>query len=617
MVQSRQYRLQASLGSSIKKVDKDYLQAKFLQLATITKVNYQYQTVELKTNRTYGGKVEGTGGEFSAPFPKAFMGKTPEGSLFGNTPLIVPGNQALVGFIDGDKGNPIILNIYGSSRENKILTTNPLESGDFSNEEIFKYGSAMQNIYPSLNYDFRDGEGSLVKTYNGKTFLSMTSNEEEKGQATDFGIGTDYQDFYTSYYNNGNEIEPRNQKAPNILFKHQGAFNEYGDADNHITSFYIDENGTIRLSILNTETQERTTQEMSSNGNYRVKYQGDDLLLDEAQVWLEYGINKEDQSFYIVNPNHKFEFKEEGIYVDGRPILDSLDNSVSEAFKTLQEVQEGLEDINYLLEGVGKDNLEELIKSTKQAIVTSDKAQNDVASLTTLYNTLKSRLEQSILKYDDFINKTYKDYTTDMDNWRLEFTEDFNRFSMTVTNIKNQYDTLLGRLKDLETEFNSQTINTWVKQNFLNNKSQIEYIQHGSFNQDSPLPTVILSTDDIKTSLGEEYLTLINKVKGELGSVESEEARKQYIDNNLKTLRQTPLKRLIGKEKELVVQYKDDDGIKTIYTTDYKLLYNDSFIPLDDTQKQVDKNGIISKFKISYKLQGEPVEEKGFTSVDW
>ena len=48
---------------------------------------------------------------------------------------------------------------------------------------------------------------------------------------------------------------------------------------------------------MNTETQERTTQEMDENGNYRVIYQGDELLLDEAQVWVEYGINKDTKSF--------------------------------------------------------------------------------------------------------------------------------------------------------------------------------------------------------------------------------------------------------------------------------------------------------------------------------
>src|SRR5699024_12837880 len=108
-----------------------------------------------------------------------------------------------------------------------------------------------------------------------------------------------------------------------MLIKHQGVFYDDGTPDNHITTLFISERGDIRASVLNTETQKRTTQEMSSDGAYRVIKQDDDLMLDEAQVWIEHGIS-EDNKFYIKNDNHKFEFTDEGIYIDDKAMVEIL-----------------------------------------------------------------------------------------------------------------------------------------------------------------------------------------------------------------------------------------------------------------------------------------------------
>ncbi|MCP6269718.1 hypothetical protein NL475_27005, partial [Klebsiella pneumoniae] len=79
--------------------------------------------------------------------------------------------------------------------------------------------------------------------------------------------------------------------------------------------------GDVRASVLDKSTQKRTTQEMSHDGSYRVIKQDDDLLLDSAQVWVEFGIN-DNNVFYIKNPKHMFEFNDKGIYLDDKPILD-------------------------------------------------------------------------------------------------------------------------------------------------------------------------------------------------------------------------------------------------------------------------------------------------------
>ncbi|MGI4694195.1 hypothetical protein ACR2XS_26400, partial [Klebsiella pneumoniae] len=192
----------------------------------------------------------------------------------------------------------------------------------------------------------------------------------------------------------------------------------------HITTLFISERGDIRASVLNTETQKRTTQEMSSDGSYRVIKQDDDLMLDEAQVWIEYGIS-EDNKFYIKNDKHKFEFTDEGIYIDDKPMLENLDESIAEAMKNLNEIQKELDDINYLLEGVGKDNLEELIESTKESIEASKKATSDVNRLTTQIAEVSGRTEGIITQFQKFRDETFKDFYEDASTVINEVNQNF------------------------------------------------------------------------------------------------------------------------------------------------------------------------------------------------
>ena len=434
-------RFQSSMGRSLKRVDSDDLNVKGLVLATVSKINYQYQSVEVKVNNLTLGRHIGDDGSLAVPYPKSFIGRTPEGSVFGTKPLITEGSVVLIGFLNDDINSPIILNVYGDNEQNKMINTNPLDGGKFDTDSVYKYSSALYEILPSLNYKYNDGEGTSIKTFNGKSFFSMTSGEEEKPQASDFYTGTEYQDLFTSYYGNKTLIEPRIQKAPNMLFKHQGVFYDDGTPDNHITTLFISERGDIRASVLNTETQKRTTQEMSSDGSYRVIKQDDDLMLDEAQVWVEYGIS-EDNKFYIKNDKHKFEFTDEGIYIDDKPMLENLDESIAEAMKNLNEIQKELDDINYLLEGVGKDNLEELIESTKESIEASKKATSDVNRLTTQISEVSGRTEGIITQFQKFRDETFKDFYEDASKVINEVNQNFPSMKTDVTTLKTRVNNL-------------------------------------------------------------------------------------------------------------------------------------------------------------------------------
>uniref|UniRef100_A0AAU6MXG2 Glycerophosphoryl diester phosphodiesterase n=1 Tax=Staphylococcus phage 184DA TaxID=3110532 RepID=A0AAU6MXG2_9CAUD len=475
-------RFQSSMGRSLKRVDSDDLNVKGLVLATVSKINYKYQSVEVKVNNLTLGRHIGDDGSLSVPYPKSFIGRTPEGSVFGTKPLITEGSVVLIGFLNDDINSPIILSVYGDNEQNKMINTNPLDGGKFNTESVYKYSSSLYEILPSLNYKYDDGEGTSIRTYNGKSFFSMTSGEEEKPQATDFYTGTEYQDLFTSYYGNKTLIEPRIQKAPNMLFKHQGVFYDDGTPDNHITTLFLSERGDIRTSVLNTETQQRTTQEMSSDGSYRVIKQDDDLMLDESQVWIEYGIS-EDNKFYIKNDKHKFEFTDDGIYIDDNPMLENLDESIAGAMKNLNEIQKELDEINYLLEGVGKDNIEELIVSTKESIEASNQATSDVNRLTTQISDVSGRTEGIITQFQKFRDETFKDFYEDASTVINEVNQNFPSMKTDVNNLKTKVNNIEKteipnintEVENIKQQLSDINVNTEVVEGIFTRNQELTY----------------------------------------------------------------------------------------------------------------------------------------------
>ncbi|AAX92306.1 putative glycerophosphoryl diester phosphodiesterase [Staphylococcus phage Twort] len=601
--------LQSSLGKGLKQVDSDDFKLQELLIGKVVKVNYRTHTVEVNVNNnTLGTNPVKKGDTFSVPYPRRFIGTTPEGNTFGSNELITPGSVVLVGFLDSSYNNPIIVSTYGTSLQNKLLSTSPMETGNFKDNNYFKYFSVLHNIYPSMTYDFHDGDGSMIKTFNGKTFLSMTSNEEERPQATDYHVGTDYYDLYPTYYSNKKAKEPRNQKAPNVLFKHQGMFNNTNEPDKHITTFYIDQNGTIRFSVMEKDLQKRTFFEIDNEGNQKTVHQGDSLLLGEAQVWVEYGINSESNTFYVKNDKHKLEFTDRGLEINDRPILDNLDNSVEDALSNLETVRKGLEEINYLLDGVGKENIKELIDATKIAIEKSNKAELTTKGFQSSIDDVTSKLNSAIEKYDKFINETMKNY---MDSTNSQLQE-LNQNYITLKNIVDPLKGVSEKVTALEDTTTPSNISKLVRDNYISNKDALTIEQ-----VNTTTPTIIVIPESLRSA--SNFQQDLSNFSVELLEQYTEEQRISYIDSKLKTLEETTLHRLVGKnEYPLVVTYKDNnDTVKSFMTTNYELLYNKKFIPLDNAKVQISNSGIISKFKLSYSILNNPVEEKSFTSKDW
>ena len=410
-------RRQAGLGTTFSETTSEDNKMKSLILARIIKVYYKYQTVELEalSGKLSLGKGNNTEGRFSAPYPKSFTGLTPENEVYGSIPVMSPGMIVLVGFIDDSPSNPIIINSYGLNEHNKQLVRTPLLSGDMRDAKNYKLNSASFTLSPSLTYQFKDGEGNEINTWNGYTFQSITSDVNNLPVATDYMDGSYYMDLYTSKYGDDSLIEPRSKQAPAMFFKHQGEYTSDGELDNHIYMDYIEPDGTHRTTSMNREEQWRTSVEQGHKGDWRVRYQADSIILDDALDYIEFGLDSDKQRFYIENSHHSFEVTDEGIVVDGKPLLANIDDSIEEAFKYLEEIESQMDEVQKILEGLGERNLRELINATNDAIAKTEQNATKITTLNKAINENTNNISGMIEKYDNFM-ETVRTYIQDNDS---------------------------------------------------------------------------------------------------------------------------------------------------------------------------------------------------------
>lgn len=481
-------RTQSSLGKNLVKKTKKDTKMGSLIVAKVKKVYYKEQTVELSTV-TEGfslGNNFSDSGKLSAPYPKEYIGLTPENNVYGNIPIITPGMVVLVGFLEGNVNNPIIISTYGTSELNRKLTRTPMVSGDARDTTQFKYNTAKFNLYPSLTMDYIDGEGEILKTWNGNTFLSITSDSFSQDAATDYMQGTEYKDLDTAKYADGTLIEPRVKRAPNMLFKHQGYTDIYGNEDNHNTMFSLESDGTYRHSVQNSDEQFRTYAELSSSGDYKVRMQEDSIIVGEGQDYLEFGINREDQSFFIFNPHHTFEFNDEGLYIDGVPLIDNIDKGIEDAFKRLNELSEYIDKINDILEGIGERDLRELIKDTNSAITLANNTADKLKTTNTDLANISTRLENTITKYDGItenIQNTYRDLSGGVDNLRADVRkaeQEINNLKINKVFTKLDFleldETIKGYVKDAVNKPQDTSSNGWFNSYAEGNEVKIVYL---------------------------------------------------------------------------------------------------------------------------------------------
>lgn len=309
-----------------------------LSLARVTKVNYKYNTVEVITtqHKNTTTKNPSDNGRYSARLPVTFGGKTPDGKVYGTNTLVTVGSVVLIGFLEGNKDNPIVLNIYGDADNQSQLTRTTLTSADESDEAVQQELWQLFSLYPSMTYRNIDGRGNQEVTFSGKSFMFITDSDPENEYVQDGGF--DYADLPNSRYANGELIEPVSPNAPTVLYVHQGIY------DKHRVTFFIKSDGTVRLASRHLDGKGITYQEVGTDGSFSIVQKKDTTNPEiDSKKFSKIGI-LENGNVVLQSPDHIFEINPEGIFYDGKSLLSGIGGGGGGG-EFLEDLIDDLEDV--------------------------------------------------------------------------------------------------------------------------------------------------------------------------------------------------------------------------------------------------------------------------------
>lgn len=307
-------RLQSQLGKEVKRMYKEGSNVVRLSLARVIKVNYKYNTVDVVTtlNKNAIAKNPTDNGKFSARLPVSFGGTTPEGKIYGSNTLVTIGSLVLIGFMEGNKDHPIVLNIYGDTNNQSQLTRTSFSSADESDEALQRELWQLFTLYPSMTFKNIDGNGNREVTFSGKSFMYITDTDPENDYVNDAEF--DYDLLPSSRYANGELIEPKSPNSPTVLYVHQGIY------DKHRVTFFIKADGTVRLGSRHTEGVGITFMEMTTDGAFSVVQKADTTNPEEAvEKFSKMGIDAEG-NVILKSRDHELEVNSKGVYIDGKAI---------------------------------------------------------------------------------------------------------------------------------------------------------------------------------------------------------------------------------------------------------------------------------------------------------
>jgi hypothetical protein len=392
-------RFQSHLGKEAKRRYKEGSNIVRLSMARVTKVNYKYNTVDVVTtlykNSTTRNPVDN--GKFSAKLPVAFGGQTPEGKAYGANTLVTVGSLVLIGFLEGNKQNPIVLNIYGESDNQSRLTRTTYTGADESDEALQRELWQLFTLYPSMTYENIDGNGNKEVTFSGKTFMYITDTDPDNAYVQDGGFN--YEDLPSARYSDGELIEPKSPNSPTVLYVHQGIY------DKHRVTFFIKSDGTVRLGSRHTEGTGVTFMELTTTGGFRIiQQEGDTNPEVPTEAFSQIGI-EDNGDVTLKSRDHKFEIKEDGLFVDGQPLATigggTDPEEIDDILKDIEDLQNQIDNIDTSIGEAFRDGIiEESEAKTIQSYlntIRSDKASLDAQVVTLSGNTYLPQIEKDAL----------------------------------------------------------------------------------------------------------------------------------------------------------------------------------------------------------------------------
>lgn len=315
-------RLQAGIGSHVKR-RAEAARADKLILGRVISINYRKHTI------TYLAVAAGSDNSANvsasikntAMLPMSMAGRNGYGNAYGSIIPIRVNDIVLIGFVNARNASPIVIARYPDETIASELSR--VDTDEVDPRSILKYAMANTafTLYPDQTYDLHDGHGNRVLTFSGKSFLLFNSDIPKLSHYTDNGEEPkDYTNLPSSFFGNGQLIEPIADQAPEVMFKHQGIVDNQGNQDNHQLYLYISQDGTLRVSEMQKDQPWRTYFEENAQGEIRLRRQEDSKDFASGHVNSEISIDKDGQINLIAHGKGLI-INKQGIYsADGTPL---------------------------------------------------------------------------------------------------------------------------------------------------------------------------------------------------------------------------------------------------------------------------------------------------------
>lgn len=309
-----------------------------IELGRVSKVNYSTYSVafHLLTNGV-NGERDSANTEYSAYLPMSMAGRNNYGKAYGEISPVRQGDIILIGFIDAKTFRPIVLGVYPDEAISQELSRTLTNDIDSSSLLDIAAANAWYKVYPDQTYDFHDGKGTRVLSLSGHSFLLANADVPEtdnlEHKTDDSSMGLDYADLPSSFLHNSELIEPVTDKAPEIIFKHQGIVDRKGNPDTHALYLYIGQDGTYRVSQMKSDEDWRTYFEIKNSEIHLVRQNNSKLFgtaeNDTNLISSEIGIN-DDGNVVIRNHDNGIMVKSDGIYNLSGEKLIGTKNAISD-----------------------------------------------------------------------------------------------------------------------------------------------------------------------------------------------------------------------------------------------------------------------------------------------
>lgn len=397
-----------------------------LVLGKVISVDYQRGLAQVVTeNSIFTSVVKATQG---ALMPVDFFNTNSKGEVYGNYRPIETGSVVLLGYLEGNTANPIIIGVYPPVPEAmEKITPTPINNISDQTYPTRNEVLTFKTVYPSQQVKLITEQGNYFRTFNGRSLLVI--DQDNFGKLSDISYDA-FSDMRARHANEKQDLYDVPNEAQRMLLLHQANT----ETDKHRTRFFIDRNGDASAYWLDANNDKSLVGvQATKDRGIKVFYNHVSQAVDTSSLYSSIEVtsdnkitlqsnDKDGKGSVVVTP--------QGTSIDGFLVAsESNFESLSTRFQTLQQ---RFETLKTEIDKVGVDYI----------ISLPDK----ISSLNRDVGSVENGL--SLLK------QSTSDLTLDLTALKNNYNTLNQDVQTNTKDLNNKISNLLGRLSNYESVVN-------------------------------------------------------------------------------------------------------------------------------------------------------------------